>query len=201
MLGGLGGYPIPTRWCGVLRGMRESMSMGKPFADRSTNRRCWRGLRTMLAAALLIVSPRALAAQELVPGDTVHLRAMDRVAGRRHRSTRIRMLVIAPVARGGGRVVVSPGSIVTGRVTGRGKERFEGKRHWLSLALDSIAIPVDVATGDTIRSQLSLRIVSVDDSRESIDSAGRVVGPPIPSIVRSKRDWAILLLGVFHPVG
>jgi hypothetical protein len=46
-----------------------------------------------------------------------------------------------------------------------------------------------------------MHIVSVDDSRESVDSAGRLVGPPIPSIVRSKRDWAVLLLGVFHPVG
>lgn len=176
------------------------MSMGKQFADRCTNRRGWRALRNVLVATALIVSARALAAQELAPGDTVHLRVMDRVAGRRHRSRQVRMLVIAPVVRGS-RAVVSPGSIVTGRVTGWGKERFEGKRHWLALSLDSIAIPVDVATGDTIRSPLSLRLVSVDDSRESIDSAGRIVGPPIPSIVRSKRDWAILLLGVFHPVG
>jgi hypothetical protein len=46
-----------------------------------------------------------------------------------------------------------------------------------------------------------MRVALVDDAREIVDSAGRIVGPPIPSVVRSKREWVVLLLGVFHPVG
>lgn len=181
--------------------MREWMRLVKRFAIRRCRGRD--GLsrcRILLVAAAFVVVPRALVAQDIAPGDTLHLRLLDRLASRRHGS-RIRLLVIAPVVRDGGRVVVAPGSIVTGRITAWGKERFEGKRHWLALALDSVAIPVDVATGDTMHAAVSMRVVSIDDSRESVDSAGRIVGPPIPSIVRSKRDWAVLLLGIFHPVG
>jgi hypothetical protein len=154
----------------------------------------------LIVVAAISAVPCALNAQEIAPGDTMHLRLLDRLASH-HRGARVRLLVIAPVVRDGGRVAVAPGSIVTGRITAWGKERFEGKRHWLALALDSVAIPIDVATGDTIHAAVSMHIVSIDDSRESVDSAGRVVGPPIPSIVRSKRDWAVLLLGIFHPVG
>jgi hypothetical protein len=181
--------------------MRKWRSLVQRFASRQymgcsgVNR-----FRILLLAAALVMAPRALSAQEIAPGDTLHLRLLDRLASHRH-AARVRLLVIAPVVRNGGRVVVAPGSIVTGRITAWGKERFEGKRHWLAFALDSVAIPVDVATGDTIHAAVSTRIVSIDDSRESVDSAGRIVGPPIPSIVRSKRDWAVLLLGIFHPVG
>ncbi len=181
--------------------MRESMPMETQIAKRRCTRRDGaRRLRMLLLAATLFVAPRALPAQEIVPGDTLHLRLLDRLASHRH-GRHVRLLVIAPVVRDGGRAVLAPGSIVTGRITAWGKERFEGKRHWLALALDSVAIPVNVATGDTMHAAVSMRIVSIDDSRESVDSAGRIVGPPIPSIVRSKRDWAVLLLGIFHPVG
>ena len=177
------------------------MPMVTEMANRwCTRRRGIRRLRLLLVAAVLVVIPRALNAQEIALGDTMHLRLLDRLASHRH-AARVRLLVIAPVVRDGGRVAVAPGSIVTGRIMAWGKERFEGKRHWLALALDSVAIPIDVATGDTLHAAVSMRIVSIDDSRESVDSAGRIVGPPIPSIVRSKRDWAVLLLGIFHPVG
>jgi hypothetical protein len=46
-----------------------------------------------------------------------------------------------------------------------------------------------------------MRIANVDDARETLDSAGRIVGPPKPSIVHSKGDWAVVALGVLHPVG
>ena len=127
--------------------------------------------------------------------------SIDSPAAITHRgSAAIRAVVIAPVAREG-RVVIPPGSILSGSVTGAGKESFGGKRHWIALELDSIAIPIDDAASDTIRAAISVRIASVDDAREDVDSAGRIVGPPIPSMVRSKRDWAVLILGVFHPVG
>ena len=157
--------------------------------------------RYQLFVAALAAVPGLLAAQEVVPGDTLHIRLLDRIARDRHAPAEVRALVIAPVARDGARVVVPPGSVVTGRVTGAGTERFDGKRHWLALELDSVAIPIGDETNDTIHANISLRLVTVDDAREIIDSAGRIVGPSIPSVIRSKRDWAVVLLGVFHPIG
>lgn len=159
-------------------------------------------VRMMVAA--LVALPCVLPAQQIAAGDTLHIRLLNRLAKGHHASSRVRALVIAPVisiADDSGRVTIPPGSIVSGRVTGAGIERFGGKRHWIALELDSIAIPIDGASSDTIRAALSVRITSVDDSREDVDSVGRIVGAPIPSIVRSKRDWVVLILGVFHPVG
>lgn len=133
-------------------------------------------------------------------GDTLHLRLLDRL-GTDHRAPKtIRALVIAPVETDG-RVVAPPGSLVTGYVTGAGMEHNRGKRHWIGLQLDSVSIPVGDSTTDSLHAGIALRIAAVDDARESIDPIGRLAGPPIPSIVRSKKDWAILVLGVFHPVG
>ena len=84
---------------------------------------------------------------------------------------------------------------------GSGVERFEGKRHWLALQFDSVAVPIAGVASDTVIAPVSMRIVAVDNAREIVDSAGRIVGPPIPSVIRSKRDWVVALLGVFHPVG
>lgn len=151
--------------------------------------------------AALLVAPFALSAQQLDAGDTVHIRLLDRVRTHHHAHPLVRALVIAPVAGADGRILIPPGSILSGHVTGGGMERFEGKRHWLGLQLDSLAIPVDDATSDTIHAAVSLRIASVDDARETVDSGGRIVGPPKPSVIHSKGDWAVVALGVFHPVG
>jgi hypothetical protein len=160
--------------------------------------------RLLLAAAALIAPSRMLSAQQIAPGDTLHVRLLTRLASGHHAPSHVRALVIAPLvsaASDSGRVVIPPGSLITGRVTGAGIEHFGGRRHWIALRLDSIAVPIGDSASDTLRASISLRIAIVDDSREDIDSVGRIVGPPIPSIVRSKRDWAVLILGVFHPMG
>ena len=148
----------------------------------------------------LLTIPGLLAAQEVVPGDTLQIRLLDRLGSGRRAPSVVHGLVIAPLMRGS-RAVVPPGSVVSGRVTGAGKENLGGKRHWIALQLDSLAIPFDDVEGDTLRTDLSARFVAVDDAREATDSAGRLIGPPKGSIIRSKRDWALLALGVFHPVG
>jgi hypothetical protein len=151
-------------------------------------------------AALFLV-PAALSAQQLAAGDTLHIRLLSHVHSHHRARPVLRALVIAPIMDVDGRTVVSPGSILFGRMTGSGVERFEGKRHWLALRFDSVAVPMAGAAKDTIIAPISVRIVAVDNAREIVDSVGRIVGPPIPSVIRSKRDWAIALLGVFHPVG
>lgn len=163
---------------------------------------CDRRIRVWLCASVaLIVAPAALPCQQLVAGDTLHLRLVDRIRSHHHAHPEVHALVIAPLATANGRSIIPPGSVLSGRVTGGGKERFAGKRHWLGLELDSIAVPIDDPAHDTVRAAVSMRIVAVDDARESVDTAGRIVGPPIPSMIRPKRDWAIAALGFFHPIG
>ena len=157
-------------------------------------------IRLRLLIAVLVVAPSSLTAQSLVAGDTLHLRLLNRLGSGHHAPKAIRALVIAPVATDG-RLVLPPGSVVMGRVTGAGMEHNGGKRHWIGLQLDSVLVPTRDSASDTLRAGISLRIAAVDDARESIDPIGRIVGPPIPSMVRSRKDWAILVLGVFHPVG
>ncbi|MBK5188578.1 MAG: LssY C-terminal domain-containing protein [Gemmatimonadaceae bacterium] len=156
--------------------------------------------RFQLLASALVAIPCVLAAQEVVPGDTLHVRLLDRVANDHRARADVRALVIAPIVRDG-RVVVPPGSIVTGRVLGAGVEKYGGRRHWIDLRLDGLAMPIGDAGCDTVRASLSARLAAVDDSREGTDSAGRIIGPRIPSILHSKPGWALAILGVFHPVG
>jgi hypothetical protein len=141
-----------------------------------------------------------LGAQSIDQGDTLHVRLLDRLGtGGRARHS-VRAVVIAPVLHAG-RVVVPPGSVVSGFVTGSGVERSAGKRHWIGLRFYDLAVPLLDSASDSVRTSVAVRLASVDDSRESIDPLGRIVGPPIPSIVREKKDWPILILGAFHPVG
>lgn len=161
----------------------------------------WFRIRLLAIAVAALVAPRTLAAQAIAAGDTLHLRLLDRLASGHRAPGRVRAMVIAPVLDASARVVIPPGSTVTGRVTGAGTERYGGKRHWIAFRADSIAIPISDATDDSMHASMAMRMLAIDDSRESVDSGGRIVGAPIPSIIRSKRDWAVLVLGVFHPLG
>ena len=157
--------------------------------------------RVLACAATLVLLPTVAPAQSIAEGDTVHLRLLDRIYSHHHRwPAPLRAIVIAPVVREG-RVVIPPGSEVEGWVTGAGKENFGGKRHWLGVRFDSLKLYDDGVTGSNSTAPIGLRILTVDDSRESVDGAGRIVGPAIPSIVHSKRNWAVLLLAVANPVG
>src|SRR5947209_7405335 len=159
----------------------------------------WRWL--FLAGVALAAAPAMLSAQQVEEGDTLHIRLLDDARSHHHARPAVRAVVIAPLAAPGGRIVIPPGSVVSGRVAGSGTERFEGKRRWLELDLDSIAVPLVNAASDTVHAELPMRIAVVDDARESVDSAGRIVGPKIPSLLKSKRDWAVMLLGFLHPAG
>jgi hypothetical protein len=162
------------------------------------DRRAWRWL--CLAGAAWIAVPTVLSAQQLTAGDTLQLRLLDRIHSRHRVGPEVRAVVLSPLAAATGRPILPPGSVLSGRVTGGGVERFNGTRHWLALTFDSVAVPIDDATSDTLRATVSLRLIAVDDARESVDSAGRIVGPAIPSLVRSKGSWALIALGVLHPI-
>ena len=156
--------------------------------------------RLLLIGAALLVAPAMLSAQQLNAGDTLHIRLLERIRSHHRARPRVQALVIAPLAGADGRVVVPPGSMLSGHLTGSGMERFGGKRHWLALDLDSVAIPMYGATNDTVHAALPVRLVTVDDARETVDSAGRIIGPAIPSVVHSKGGWAVVAFGILHPV-
>jgi hypothetical protein len=164
--------------------------------DRS--RRALRWL--FVCGAALLAAPVALAAQQLSAGDTLHIRLLERVRSHHRARPAVQALVIAPLASAAGRVVIPPGSVLSGHLAGSGMERFGGRRHWLAIHFDSVAVPIYDATSDTTHAALSVRLIAVDDARESVDSAGRIIGPAIPSIVHSKGDWAIAAFGILHPV-
>ncbi len=160
-----------------------------------------RALRWLfVCAAALLAAPAALPAQQVSSGDTLHIRLLERVHSHHRARPAVRALVIAPLAGADGRVLLPPGTILFGHYAGSGIERFDGKRHWLALQLDSAAVPIFDAANDTVHAAVSMRVVAVDDARESVDSAGRIVGPVIPSVIHSKGDWAVVALGVLHPV-
>jgi len=154
----------------------------------------------LLVIAALLVVPAVLPAQQMDAGDTLHIRLLDRVRSHRHAQPAVRALVIAPVVGADGSIVLPPGTILSGHSVGSGMEHFDGKRHWLALTLDSAAVPIYDAANDTVRAAVALRTVAVDDARETVDSAGRIVGPAIPSIIRSKGNWAVVAFGIMHPV-
>ena len=144
--------------------------------------------------------PRLLGAQSIAQGDTLHVRLLDALHSGRHARHGVRALVIAPLSHDG-HVIVPPGSVLSGFITGSGVEHSEGKRHWIGLRFYDLSVPLRDPSADSVRASVAVRLLSVDDSREGIDPLGRIVGPPIPSIVREKKDWPILILGAFHPVG
>jgi LssY-like putative type I secretion system component LssY len=163
-------------------------------------RNCYARYLVRLCVAALLVLPTALAAQQLDAGDTLHVRLLERIRSHHHAQPAVQALVIAPLASSDGRVAIPPGSILSGHLAGSGIERFGGKRHWLAIRLDSAAIPIYDAANDTLRTALSLRVVAIDDARESVDSAGRIIGPSIPSVIHSKGHWAVVAFGILHPV-
>ena len=162
------------------------------------NRLARRLLCTYVAA--LLAAPAALPAQQLNAGDTLHIRLLERIHSHHRARPAVRALVIAPVSGADGRILLPPGTILSGHFAGSGTEHFEGKRHWLALQLDSAAVPMYDVASDTAHVAISMRVVGVDDARETVDSAGRIIGPAIPSVIHSKGDLAVVALGILHPV-
>src|SRR5256885_7606106 len=79
----------------------------------------------------MIVAPAMLSAQQATAGDTLHIRLLDRIRSHHRARPSVHAVVIAPLSGADGRTVLPPGTLLSGRVTGGGMERYNGKRHWL----------------------------------------------------------------------
>jgi len=70
---------------------------------------------------------------------------------------------------------------------------FYGKG-WMELKFDRMIVEPRTII------PLSARVVDVPNARESVDTAGRIVGPVRRGVWRSRADWASLLLLAARPV-
>ncbi len=141
---------------------------------------------------LLLSRTPALAAQSRLPAGTpIVFRVSEALssdtvmAGRGFRAT-----VIAPV-RSGEHLLIPPGAKAYGHIVRAGRD--SARRYMLDLAFDSIA-----TSGGNV--PVSVRVTSVDNAREHVDSTGRIVGAAAARTVRSKRTWSMLALSLAHPV-
>jgi hypothetical protein len=132
-------------------------------------------------------------AQQLPAGTTLSVRLLDSLESHdAFRGRTIRALVLTPVLANG-RVAIAPRAQVTGVVDDVGTERLAGARrtvrvHFTSLTADGATMPIDAIVN------------TVDNARETVDGDGRILGPPLASLVRSRAAWSTLLLGSVDPV-
>ena len=130
----------------------------------------------------------------LPAGTRIDVRLLDSVVGNRAASgTRVRALVIAPVSVDG-RLALEAGDTIAGTVADAGTEHGRGQRHYVALSFDQL-IPANGAA-----MPLEARVADVPNARETVDTAGRIVGPERPGLLRSRSAWAALLLGTADPL-
>ncbi len=143
---------------------------------------------------LVVTCPMSADAQRIPALSTLSVRLLDSVSGSPgERGRAMRVMVLAPVYQDS-RLLVAPRTILEGTVVDAGIQKSRGEPHFLQLAFTSM-LP-----GGTGRVAISAQVVSVDNSRNSVDAQGCIVGPRKPSVVRDKRDWAALVLGTINPV-
>ena len=127
-------------------------------------------------------------------GTRIDVRLLDSVVGNRAAiGARVRALVIAPVSVDG-RLALEAGDSVAGTVADAGTEHGRGQRYYVALSFDQL-IP---ANG--VAMPLEARVADVPNARETVDTAGRIVGPELPGLLRSRNAWAAILLGTADPL-
>jgi hypothetical protein len=142
---------------------------------------------------LCLTAARGVPAQDvtLPAGTRVSVRLLDPVTGARAtRGDRVRALVIASAPG------LLPGDTVTGVVRDAGVEHDRGRRHFVALAFDRLALRGAASPA----LPLAARVIDVPNARESVDTAGRVVGPERPGVLRAGANWAAALLGTVEPL-
>lgn len=150
------------------------------------------GVPVALAIALHTAAPSG-AAQTLDAGTRLPVRLLDPVSSRPAMLGRgVRALVIAPVP-GDTSPLVTPGMVLRGTITEAGQERHRKRRRFVAVEFTALETSSGHAT------PISALVSSVDNAAERVDTTGRILGLPDPSLVRSKTDWALLVLGTVQP--
>lgn len=122
------------------------------------------------------------------------VRTIDAVRGDAKSIGKVVRAVVITSPDAGGRAAFSAGDTVSAIVTAAGVESTRGRRHFLELQFQSIR------TFDGTVQLLDARVSDVPNARETVDSTGRILGPVQAPVLRSRSDWAAVLLGTVQPV-
>lgn len=105
----------------------------------------------------------------------------------------LRAVVMRPLVLDG-RTVVDAGSTITGVTTAAGTLREKGRQYFVTVTFSTLT------TRDGTTIPFPARIVDVINAREYVDTAGRVIGPPLQSMSKSASTWALAALGMVEPI-
>lgn len=137
--------------------------------------------------------PNAAAQQTLDAGTLLPIRLLDPIASRPTMIGReVRALVIAPVPSDSS-PLVTPGMVLRGTITDAGQERHHKRRRYVSVVFTALR------TSSGHETPISALVSSVDNAAETVDTTGRILGLPDPSLIHSKTDWGLLVLGTVQP--
>ena len=126
----------------------------------------------------------ALCTQMFPATTTLRVRTLDSLSsvetsvGRTVRAVVMRPLVID------GRTVADAGSVITGVTSAAGTLREKGRQYFVTVTFSSLI------RRDGTRLSFPARVVDVMNAREAVDTAGRVIGPPLQSMSKSASTWA-----------
>lgn len=151
------------------------------------------GARVARGLALIVVWSRLGSAQPLPAGTRVRIRLDDVVSSvESQRGDTVRAHVIAATFADRASLL-PPRTPVVAVVRSIGRGDHRGARHVLALEFSALG------GSDGTLVPIQSRVEEVHDARESLDSAGHIVGLPSPVDPRSRRLWALMLLASVHP--
>lgn len=151
------------------------------------------GARVVCGMVLVTVSLRLASAQPLPAGTRIRVRLDSRVSSMESRpGDTVRAHVIAAEFAGSASLLPSRTPIVAlVQAVDHGHQR--GARHVLALEFRALGAP----DGGLV--PIRSRVDEVHDARESLDSAGHILGLPPPVDPCSRGFWALMLLASAHP--
>ena len=138
--------------------------------------------------------PPARQGPVLPSGTRIAVRLLDAVVGLpAAKGATVRVRVIAPVSIGG-RLALATGDTIAGSVTDAGVQVDRGQRYFVSLKFSRLSL----STGSMV--PVEATVADVPDARETVDTAGRILGPEQPGALRSRGAWIAELLGAADPL-
>lgn len=184
------------RWRLMANPIGRALLLRRRFFVRSMSQL---GHALLVSSLVWSAAPATAAAQApTVPAGTLmSVRVLDTLSSQHSApGARVRAMVLVAVVENtdSGRVLIAPRTMLEGVVEDVGTEHARSARHFVQLHFTALVLD------DGTRVPLSARVTDVDNAREIVDSAGRILGPPHRSLLRARSDWAFAALGTVDPV-
>ena len=150
----------------------------------------------VLACALLCASlvGHESGAQTLSTATRFRVRLLDAVSSEpKGIGQRVNAVVMRSVEEAG--VVALPaGTRIAGIVRDGGVLRAHAQQRYVDLAF------TDVIVANGTSTPFRGRVVAIENARETVDSLGRLLGPPMHGFAKSASTWAMMALGLVEPI-